>query len=84
MRFLVNEVSTHSEVNKMTPSNIAIVFGPTLLRPKVETIETSLSSPLVNHAIERIIIVCCFFFCYLAMYRILIFFFQHFDLFFPK
>lgn len=39
----------------MTPSNLSIVFGPTLMRPEVETMETTLNSPLVNHAVERII-----------------------------
>ncbi|CAH1798595.1 unnamed protein product [Owenia fusiformis] len=33
IRFL-NEVSTHSDVNKMTASNIAIVFGPNLVWSK--------------------------------------------------
>ena len=28
----IAEVSEHSEVNKMAPSNLAIVFGPTLMR----------------------------------------------------
>jgi len=36
MRFL-KEVSKNSDVNKMTPDNIAIVFAPNLLRPKLET-----------------------------------------------
>jgi len=36
MRFL-KEVSKNSDVNKMTPDNIAIVFAPNLLRAKVET-----------------------------------------------
>ena len=59
MKFLVTEVCTHSAVNKMTPSNLAIVFGPTLMRPEVETMDTTLNSPLVNHGIERIIEVTC-------------------------
>merc|ERR1712017_451 len=37
MNFLVNEVSVHADENKMIPSNIGIVFGPTLMRPRVET-----------------------------------------------
>lgn len=40
--FLLHEVSKHSEVNKMSPANLAIVFGPTLLRPEQETVETML------------------------------------------
>ena len=34
---------------------MAIVFGPTLMRPETETLETTLDSPLVNHTIQRII-----------------------------
>jgi len=55
MDFLIKEVSIHFDVNKMTPSNLAIVFGPTLMRPKIETMETTLNSPLVNHSVQRII-----------------------------
>eukprot|EP00474_Spongospora_subterranea_P009622 CRZ10080.1 hypothetical protein [Spongospora subterranea] len=33
------EVSQKSDVNKMTPSNLAIVFAPNLIRPVVETFE---------------------------------------------
>jgi len=32
----------------MTPSNLAIVFGPNLMRPKVETIESNLNIPKLN------------------------------------
>ena len=39
----------------MSESNIAIVFGPTLLRPRKETMETTLDSPLVNQAVQRLI-----------------------------
>ena len=51
-------VCENSQVNKMTPSNLAIVFGPTLMRPKTETIESTLNSPLVNHVFQRFIEVC--------------------------
>lgn len=49
----LTSVCKHSEVNKMTESNIAIVFGPTLLRPEEESLESSLNSPLVNQTIHR-------------------------------
>lgn len=32
----LNKVCSHSKVNMMSPNNIAIVFGPSLLRPRVE------------------------------------------------
>jgi hypothetical protein len=39
------EVSSHSSVNKMSPDNLAIVFAPNLIRPKVET-PTSMMSEM--------------------------------------
>jgi len=55
MEFLVREVCVHSAVNKMTPSNLSIVFGPTLMRPEKETMETTLNSPLVNNIVQCIL-----------------------------
>lgn len=40
---LLNLVSKYSEINKMTPKNLSIVFGPTLMRPRIETAESLLS-----------------------------------------
>lgn len=57
VRFL-HMVSTKSAVNKMNTTNLSIVFGPTLLRPETETIETTLNSPIVNGIVQRIIEVC--------------------------
>lgn len=42
----------------MSESNVAIVFGPTLIRPKIETITTTLNSPIVNSAVQFFIEVC--------------------------
>lgn len=39
----------------MNASNLSIVFGPNLLRPRVETAETMLEFNLVNRVIEIII-----------------------------
>ena len=49
------EVITQSDVNKMTGRNTAIVFGPALMRPEIETVETTLNSPMVNLCVQRII-----------------------------
>ena len=53
-RFL-HDVSANSQVNMMTTSNLAVVFGPIFARPEVDTIETSLNSPLVNMCIKLMI-----------------------------
>lgn len=54
-RFL-NEVSAHSSQNRMSASNLAIVFAPNLIRPEVETLETSLSSARLTVLIEDYIV----------------------------
>lgn len=38
----LHELSQNSETNKMTPSNLGIVFGPNLLKPKVQDQSTML------------------------------------------
>lgn len=57
---LLREVSKHSELNKMTISNISTVFGPTLLRSKQYTTpdlkafdDASKSNYAVQFLIER-------------------------------
>lgn len=49
------EVTSHEAINKMNATNLAIVFGPTLIRAKVETIETSLDIPYVNTLLQTLI-----------------------------
>jgi hypothetical protein len=51
----LSEVASHSAENKMTSSNLSIVFGPNLLRPQVETIETSLRTGRVNTLFQLLI-----------------------------
>lgn len=58
IRFLF-EVCQQSEVNKMTPSNMSIVFGPTLLAPAVFSLESSLNSTFVSQTVESMIEVRC-------------------------
>ena len=45
--FLVR-VGEHSAKNKMTPANLAIVFGQILLRPEVETIESMMNASKIT------------------------------------
>jgi hypothetical protein len=40
----------------MNAANLAIVFGPNFIRPKVESIESSINVPKVNIIVEDIII----------------------------
>ncbi len=47
-------VVRHQEHSKMTPANLAIVFAPSLFRPKVESMETMMSNEgrkLIEHII---------------------------------
>jgi len=58
LEYIIRFLSTlckNAAVNKMTASNIAIVFGPNLLRPEVESLETALNCPIVNHVIQRFV-----------------------------
>ncbi len=49
-------ITKNSDVNKMTEHNLAIVFAPNLLRPKVETQNTLISdSPVTILIIESVI-----------------------------
>lgn len=48
MKFL-KEISTHSEINKMAASNLGIVFGPTLMRNKEESL-SGMMNPMNNPA----------------------------------
>ena len=38
------DVSTHEKVNRMSPNNLAIVFGPTIMRPQVQDLQEMLSN----------------------------------------
>ena len=50
------ELTRRSESNKMTPANVAICWGPTILRPRNETMSTSMMIPKVNHFIEKLVL----------------------------
>jgi len=49
------ELTKFSESNKMTPANVAICWGPTILRPAVDTMETSMRMPRVNKIVEQLV-----------------------------
>lgn len=58
LRYIVHflfDVAQHADVNRMNASNLAIVFGPNLIRPKVETMESSINVPKTNIVLEDII-----------------------------
>uniref|UniRef100_A0A671WWW1 Oligophrenin 1 n=1 Tax=Sparus aurata TaxID=8175 RepID=A0A671WWW1_SPAAU len=54
IKHLVN-VCSHSEDNLMTPSNMAVIFGPTLLRAKEETVAAMLDIKFQNIVVEILI-----------------------------
>merc|ERR1711862_352977 len=51
----LQKIEEHSTVNKMTVSNLAIVFGPNLIRPKVETVQGALEMPLLQGIVQILI-----------------------------
>uniref|UniRef100_A0A146WXG7 Oligophrenin-1 n=1 Tax=Fundulus heteroclitus TaxID=8078 RepID=A0A146WXG7_FUNHE len=54
IRHLVN-VCSHSDENRMTPSNMAVIFGPTLMRAKEETVAAMLDIKFQNIVVEILI-----------------------------
>ncbi|XP_071316394.1 oligophrenin-1 [Trachinotus anak] len=48
-------VCSHSDENLMTPSNMAVIFGPTLLRAKEETVAAMLDIKFQNIVVEILI-----------------------------
>ena len=51
----LNNVRKHKDMNKMDSLNLAIVFGPTLLRPPVETMDTVMNIGFQNAVIDTLI-----------------------------
>ncbi|XP_037314948.2 rho GTPase-activating protein 29-like [Pungitius pungitius] len=58
LRFLIahlNRVTEQAEENKMTASNLGIIFGPTLVKPRLADAEVSLSS-LVDYPYQALMV----------------------------
>ncbi|KYR02279.1 RhoGAP domain-containing protein [Tieghemostelium lacteum] len=55
LKFLYT-LQLHSQKNKMTSANLAIVFSPTLLRPKEETLETMMLDSNVTNEVVKLMI----------------------------
>ncbi len=56
MTQLLKLIAANSQVNKMTTHNLAICFGPSILRPETETMESSIREiPIATEFIARLI-----------------------------
>lgn len=51
-----NRVIEHGEANRMTTQSVAIVFGPTLLRPETETGNIAVHMVYQNQIVELILL----------------------------
>mmetsp|Transcript_25997 Transcript_25997/g.65307 ORF Transcript_25997/g.65307 Transcript_25997/m.65307 type:complete len:1260 (+) Transcript_25997:679-4458(+) len=54
---LLNKVMGKSSVNKMSAGNLGIVFAPTLLRPKVESIEVILGDSDASNSLMQLLVI---------------------------
>lgn len=52
---LFSSVCSHSSENLMTPSNMGVIFGPTLLRAEEETVAAMLDIKFQNIVVEILI-----------------------------
>ncbi|XP_072524487.1 rho GTPase-activating protein 12a isoform X10 [Salminus brasiliensis] len=52
----LRKVIDHSEKNRMTTQSVAIVFGPTLLRPEIETLNMAVHMVYQNQIVELILL----------------------------
>ena len=58
----LNKVAAKHEINLMTAANLGVVFGPTLLRPKEETVASIMDIKFCNEVVEILIDNCDTFF----------------------
>lgn len=54
--YLSFRVIEHGEANRMTTQSVAIVFGPTLLRPETETGNMAVHMVYQNQIVELILL----------------------------
>ncbi|KAM4556104.1 rho GTPase-activating protein 12-like isoform 4-T4 [Fundulus diaphanus] len=52
----LRKVIDHGEENRMTTQSVAIVFGPTLLRPETETLNMAFNMVYQNQIVEHILL----------------------------
>lgn len=50
-----DRVSTHSQKNLMTVSNLGVIFGPTLMRSQEETVAAMMNIKFQNIVVEILI-----------------------------
>lgn len=55
-RLVLCRVVEHGETNRMTTQSVAIVFGPTLLRPETETGNIAVHMIYQNQIVELILL----------------------------
>lgn len=55
-RLVFTRVVEHGETNRMTTQSVAIVFGPTLLRPETETGNIAVHMIYQNQIVELILL----------------------------
>ena len=55
LRFVISRVIEFGEENRMTVQNVAIVFGPTLLRPEMESANITMHMVFQNQIVELIL-----------------------------
>ena len=58
----LNKVAAKHEINLMTAANLGVVFGPTLLRPREETVASIMDIKFCNEVVEILIDNCDTFF----------------------
>lgn len=58
----LHKVAANAKVNLMTPSNLGVIFGPNLLRPKEETVASIMDIKFCNEVVEILIEHCDTFF----------------------
>jgi len=54
----ISVVAEHSEKNKMTISNLALIFAPVLLRTQLQTMEAIFQVGLVNSTVMSLVKYC--------------------------